>query len=67
MTAAKQHAIGTHGGSDPRVVIDTSGLPPEYTEFANRLARRIRNLDSAEIGRLSALLENGGKGDGKAS
>ncbi|NKK80245.1 helix-turn-helix domain-containing protein [Rhizobium leguminosarum] len=53
--------------SDPRVVIDTSGLPPEYTEFANRLARRIRSLDSAEIGRLSALLENGGKGDGKAS
>ncbi|MGO6907909.1 transcriptional regulator, partial [Rhizobium ruizarguesonis] len=44
-----------------------SGLPPEYTEFANRLARRIRSLDSAEIGRLSALLENGGKGDGKAS
>ncbi|MBY5840293.1 helix-turn-helix transcriptional regulator [Rhizobium leguminosarum] len=53
--------------SDPRVVIDTSGLPPEYTEFANRLARRIRSLDSAEIGRLSALLENGGKGDEKAS
>ncbi len=36
--------------SDPRVVIDTSGLPPEYTEFANRLARQICNLDSAEIG-----------------
>lgn len=53
--------------SDPRVVIDTSGLPSEHTEFANRLARQIRNLDSAEIGRLSALLENGGKGDGKAS
>ncbi|OWV86049.1 XRE family transcriptional regulator [Rhizobium sp. R635] len=53
--------------SDPRVVIDTSGLPPEYTEFANRLARRIRELDSAEIARLSALLENAGKGDGKAS
>ena len=53
--------------SDPRVVIDTSGLPPEYTEFANRLARRIGSLDSAEIGRLSALLENGVKGDGKAS
>ena len=53
--------------SDPRVVIDTSGLPPEYTEFANRLARRIRELDSAEIARLSALLENGGKDDGKAS
>src|SRR5690242_20279170 len=53
--------------SDPRVVIDTSGLPSEHTEFANRLARQIRSLDSADIARLSALLENGGKGDGKAS
>ncbi|MBX5136147.1 helix-turn-helix transcriptional regulator [Rhizobium lentis] len=53
--------------SDPRVVIDTSGLPQEYTELANRLARRIRDLDSSEIARLSAVLENGGKGDGKAS
>lgn len=55
------------GSSDPRVIVDTSGLPPEYTEFANRLAKRIRNLDSADIARLSAFLENGGKGDGKAS
>ena len=55
------------GSSDPRVVIDTAGLPPEYTEFANRLAKRIRSLDSGDIARLSALLENGGKGDGKAS
>ncbi|MGR9170203.1 helix-turn-helix domain-containing protein [Rhizobium sp. KDH_Rht_773_N] len=55
------------GSSDPRVVIDTAGLPPEYTEFANRLAKQIRSLDSGDIARLSALLENGGKGDGKAS
>ncbi|QWW67779.1 helix-turn-helix domain-containing protein [Rhizobium sp. WYJ-E13] len=55
------------GSSDPRVIVDTSGLPSEYTEFANRLAKRIRNLDSADIARLSAFLENGGKGDGKAS
>jgi len=55
------------GSSDPRVVVDTSGLPPEYTEFANRLAKRIRSLDSGDIARLSALLENGGKVDGKAS
>jgi transcriptional regulator with XRE-family HTH domain len=32
--------------SDPRVVVDTAGMPPEATEFANRLA--------AGIGRLSA-------------
>ena len=55
------------GSSDPRVVIDTSGLPSEYTEFANRLAKRIRSLDSGDIARLSAVLENGGKVDGKAS
>ncbi|EJJ30854.1 helix-turn-helix domain-containing protein [Rhizobium sp. CF142] len=55
------------GSSDPRVVVDTSGLPPEYTEFANCLAKRIRSLDTADIARLSALLENDGKGDGKAS
>ncbi|MBB3594724.1 transcriptional regulator with XRE-family HTH domain [Rhizobium sp. BK529] len=55
------------GSSDPRVVVDTSGLPSEHTEFANRLAKRIRSLDSADIAQLSALLENGGKGDGKAS
>lgn len=55
------------GSSDPRVVVDTSGLPPEHTEFANRLAKRIRSLDSADIAQLSAFLENGGKGDGKAS
>jgi len=53
--------------SDPRVVIDTSGLAPEFTEFANNLARRIRTLDSADIARLSALLENAGRGDGKPS
>ncbi len=55
------------GASDPRVVLDTAGLPPEHTEFANRLAKQIRDLDRADIARLSALLENGGKVDGKAS
>ncbi|SCW69966.1 Transcriptional regulator, contains XRE-family HTH domain [Rhizobium mongolense subsp. loessense] len=53
--------------SDPRVVIDTAGLPPEYTAFANRLAGRIRNLDSAALAELAATLENLGKADGKAS
>jgi transcriptional regulator with XRE-family HTH domain len=55
------------GSSDPRVTVDTSGLPPEHTEFANRLAKRIRSLDRADIARLSAVLENGSKVDGKAS
>jgi transcriptional regulator with XRE-family HTH domain len=31
--------------SHPRVVVDTSGLTPEATELANRLAETIRALD----------------------
>lgn len=38
--------------SDPRVVIDTSGLSPEATEFANRLSRDIGRLDGETIHRL---------------
>lgn len=30
--------------SDPRITIDTAGLAPEATEFANRLARDIGRL-----------------------
>ena len=32
--------------SHPRVVIDTSGLDPRATEFANRLADEIARLDA---------------------
>ncbi|MDB5506019.1 MAG: family transcriptional regulator [Devosia sp.] len=35
--------------SDPRVTIDTAGLAPEATEFANRLARDIRRLAPADF------------------
>ena len=44
--------------SDPRVVIDTSGLAPEYTTFANRLSVEIRRLDKTTIEALTAVLEN---------
>ena len=47
--------------SDPRIVVDTSGLAPEYTAFVNHLAGKIRNLDAATIQELSRVLENGGK------
>ena len=47
--------------SNPRVVVDTSGLAPEYTALANQLAGRIRRLDPATVAALSALLENDGK------
>lgn len=42
------------GLSDPRVVIDTSGLSPTATEFANILARDIGRLDKDQ---LRAMLE----------
>lgn len=53
--------------SDPRIVVDTSGLPPEYTAFANGLAGQIRSLDARVLAELTALLEKAGKADGKAS
>ena len=47
--------------SDPRVVVDTSGLAPEYTAFVNHLAGKIRSLDATTIRELSRVLENAGK------
>lgn len=43
--------------SHPRVVIDTSGLAPEATEAANRLAEDIAELSPTEIARLLAVLD----------
>lgn len=48
-------------GSDPRVVIDTSGMAPEYTALANRLAQRFRHLNAQTVAALDAVLENAGK------
>src|SRR5215475_8286307 len=47
--------------SDQRVVVDTSGVAPEYTAFANRLAERIRYLHPSDIKALAVLLENSGE------
>jgi transcriptional regulator with XRE-family HTH domain len=47
--------------SDPRVVIDTSGLSARATAYANLLAARIATLDEAEIAALTAVLEGSGK------
>ena len=48
--------------SDPRVVIDTSGLSPEATELANLLADRIGLLDQAEFAHWSKPpTENGSR------
>lgn len=43
--------------SDPRVVLDTSGLPPGHTAFANRLSGRIRDLSEETIAAMEDILE----------
>ena len=40
--------------SNPKITVDTAGLPPKATELANRLARDIGTLTEAD---LDALLE----------
>lgn len=42
--------------SDPRVVVDTSGLSPRATELANMLAVSIARLDDATIGGMIAAI-----------
>ncbi len=42
--------------SHPRVVVDTAGLSPAATGFANRLAEVIGDLDDAVIARLMAVI-----------
>jgi len=43
--------------SHPRVTVDTAGLDPEATLFANRLARDIATLESDELQRLAGILD----------
>ncbi len=43
--------------SHPRITIDTSGLDPKATEFANRLADDIGKLDPAMLDELVAVLD----------
>ncbi|MFM2281975.1 MAG: hypothetical protein RLZZ444_4206 [Pseudomonadota bacterium] len=47
--------------SHPRIVLDTSDMPPEHTAFANRLAREIRSLDSETIRELDRVLQEASK------
>lgn len=44
------------GASDPRAVIDTSGLSPRATELANLLAERIAQLTEADLEQLIAIV-----------
>lgn len=43
--------------SDPRAVIDTSGLSPRATELANLLAGRIAQLTPSELDQLIAIVQ----------
>lgn len=43
--------------SHPKVMLDTSGLPPAYTGFANRLSQLIRKLPPDVIDEMDQLLE----------
>src|SRR6185312_3557551 len=43
--------------SDPRVVIDTSGLSPQATILANLLARRIGRLDETSLRAMIGMVE----------
>ena len=44
------------GLSDPRVVIDTGGLPPTHTLAANLVARQLPRMTPAQIAALLDLL-----------
>lgn len=43
--------------SDPKITIDTAGLPAAYTAFANRLAMQIRTLSPDVIDEMNRALE----------
>ena len=45
--------------SHPRVTVDTAGLSPRATEFANRLAERIQDLPDEAIERMLAEVKDG--------
>lgn len=46
--------------SDPRVVVNTAGLPAGHTELANRLAARIRDLPPETVTGMLRLLDGPG-------
>ena len=43
--------------SNPRVTLDTAGLSPAATEFANKLARNVRSLTEADVRSLQSALD----------
>lgn len=47
--------------SDPRVIVDTAGLPPAYTALANRFSRSIRSLAPEYLEKLGQVLDEAEK------
>ena len=43
--------------SNPKITVETAGLPPKATELANRLARAIASLSDAELDAHLTLLD----------
>jgi transcriptional regulator with XRE-family HTH domain len=52
--------------SHPRVVVDTSGLPADYTALANRLAADIRHLRPETVREILQLLASAANSREKA-
>ena len=46
--------------SDPKVTIDTSGMPPKATELTNRLAQNIDSLEEEDLAYLTQEIEQRG-------
>ncbi|OUR80489.1 transcriptional regulator [Alphaproteobacteria bacterium 46_93_T64] len=44
--------------SHPKITVDTSGLSPAATEYANLLAREIRNLPEPRLSEMLEYLKN---------
>lgn len=43
--------------SDPRITLETGGLVPEATEYANRLAQQIANLEIEDLKEMLRFLD----------
>ncbi|MEN5084502.1 helix-turn-helix domain-containing protein [Bosea sp. TWI1241] len=52
--------------SHPRVTVDTAGLEPEATLFANRLAREVEWLGPSDLAALTSILDGAARRRGRA-
>ena len=52
--------------SHPRIVVDTAGLEPEATLFANRLAHEVQWLGPSDLAALTSILDSAARRRGSA-